>query len=128
LARSFDPVLTDTETNQTDTETNQTDTETNQTDTEKGGTDTETDSISAKTKKRIRINLFRRDFETDQYGVIDPKNGANQTPNQTNQTPKLFFPVGSLPGVIGLLWRYPDCDEQPASSPKAAIPRRKWSS
>ncbi|MBQ3466967.1 MAG: winged helix-turn-helix transcriptional regulator [Oscillospiraceae bacterium] len=34
----------------------------------------------------FRMNLFRRDFETDQYGVIDPKNGANQTSNQTNQT------------------------------------------
>ena len=31
----------------------------------------------------FRMNLFRRDFEIDQYGVIDPKNGVNQT-NQTN--------------------------------------------
>lgn len=32
------------------------------------------------------MKLFRRDFEIDQYGVIDPKNGVNRTPNQTNQT------------------------------------------
>jgi predicted HTH transcriptional regulator len=34
----------------------------------------------------FRINLFRRDFETDQYGVIDPKNRTNQTNQTTNQT------------------------------------------
>ncbi len=38
----------------------------------------------------FRINLFRRDFETDSNGIVDPKKNttqtANRTANQTNQT------------------------------------------
>ena len=37
----------------------------------------------------FRMNLFRRDFETDQYGVIDPKLSTNPKAKQTNTKSKL---------------------------------------